>query len=71
MRDKVAKRLGMEVILKTRRTVEITMSEDWAECIAHQAEEVLEAYKPDIVDHVYGHHQELHDLVSLIDEVLR
>lgn len=65
MRDNIAKRLGIEVVCKTRRTIEITMSEDWADCVAHQAEELLSEEKD------LGAKQELRDLVSCIDEALR
>lgn len=67
MKDKRAKRLGIEAVARIRRTVEITMSDDWADCVAHQADELLGA----VDDNDENKRQELQDLVDIINEVLR
>ena len=67
---KTIKRLGIEVTIRTRKTVEISMSEDWADCIVGQAEELFELTKHIHEDESHPR-QELRDLITIINEALR
>ena len=67
MRDKVIKRLGVQVTKHIRTTIEIEMSDDHADCIAAQIENLIHP-DPEKKD---WDNQDARNFVDLINEVLR
>ena len=67
MRDKILKNLGVQVTKRVRTTIEVEMSDDHADCIAAQIENLLHP-DPEKVD---WDNQDAQNFVNLINEILR
>lgn len=66
-RDKVIKRLGVQVTARTRTRIEIEMSDDHADCIAAQIENLLH---PD-PEKVGWENEDAQNFVDMINEALK